>query len=60
LQRKFFFKKEHKKANIVVELGTIVDKKAIIIAKKHIRGQFTTTWTPISIKEVGDKFYWTF
>ncbi len=52
--------KKHKQAKRVVELGTIVDKIVIIIAKKHVRAQFIAAWTPIAIKEVDDRFYRTF
>jgi len=40
-----------------VELGTVANRATIIIPKKHARAQFTTAWTPIAIKEIGDKFH---
>jgi hypothetical protein len=51
--------KEKKKRIItkrVAKLGTITNRVVIRIVEKCARAQFTTTWTPTTIKEVGDKF----
>jgi hypothetical protein len=49
--------KINKQAKIVIELGIVVDKIATRIVKKRAKAQFTTTWIPTTIKEVGDRFH---
>ncbi len=46
-----------KRANKITKLGTIVNKTTIRIVEKCVSAQFTTTWIPTIIKEVGDKFH---
>jgi hypothetical protein len=38
-------------------LGTIADKTIIRIIEKCARTQFIVAWTPIIVKEVGDRFH---
>jgi type VI protein secretion system component VasA len=49
--------RKYKQAKRVVELGIVLDKITIKIVEKHVRAQFTIACTPITIKEVGDKFH---
>jgi hypothetical protein len=41
-------------------LGIVANRANIKILEKHARAQFTTTWTPIAINKVGDKFHQNF
>jgi hypothetical protein len=41
-------------------LGIVVDIIVIITVEKCVRAQVTATWTPTTIKEVGDKFHHNF
>jgi len=44
--------KEKKRAKKTTNLGIIVNKSPNTIVEKHTSAQFTTPWTPITIKEV--------
>jgi hypothetical protein len=50
-------KRKYKQTGRVVESGIVVDKITIRIVEKHAKAQFTIACTPITIKEVGDKFH---
>ncbi len=41
-------------------MGTVTDITIIIIIEKRTRTQFIITWTPTTIKEVGDRFHQNF
>ncbi len=41
-------------------MGIVTYITTIIIIEKHVRAQFIATWTPTTIKEVGDKFHQNF
>ncbi len=49
-----------KRTKRVAKLGTIADKVTIKMAKKHLRAQFITTWTPSTIKRLVIDFARTF
>jgi uncharacterized protein YktB (UPF0637 family) len=44
-------------AKIVTKLGIVAYITVIKIIKRHVKTQFTITWTPIVVKEVGDRFH---
>jgi hypothetical protein len=52
--------KEDKWAKRVAKLGTVANITIIIIVEKRARTQFPATWTPTTIKEVGDRFHQNF
>jgi len=41
-------------------LGIVANRANIRILEKHARTQFTTTWIPIAINKVDDKFHQNF
>ncbi len=41
-------------------MGTTANASIIRIVEKHARTQFIATWTPTTIKEVGDRFHQNF
>jgi hypothetical protein len=41
-------------------LGIVTDKTTIRIVEKCVKAQFIATWTPIVVKEVGDRFHLNF
>jgi hypothetical protein len=46
---------EDKWTKRVPKLGTITNRATIKILGNHVKAQFTITWTPTTIKEVGDR-----
>ncbi len=46
---------EDKRTKRVSKLGTIANRATIKILGNHVKAQFTITWTPTTIKQVGDR-----
>lgn len=40
-----------------MDLGIVAYRIIIKIANKRAKGKFHADWTPIDVKEVGDKFH---